>query len=79
MTGADEDAFTQNCQLSCLGVDVGDFFDRTPFARSPVSGGNNAAIGTLTELLDELVLGVDDKGRVKRAKAMSLHYRGRQG
>ena len=36
--GADEDAFMQNCQWSRLGVDVGDFFDRTPFARSPVSG-----------------------------------------
>lgn len=41
--------------------------------------GNDAAIGTLTEFLDELVLGVDDEGRVERAETVSLHDRGRQG
>jgi hypothetical protein len=76
----DENRFTRNSQRACLGVDVGDFFDRTPFTRFPVSRCNDAAVGTLTELLDEVVLGVDKKCRIERGEAMSLYrlHRGRQ-
>ena len=70
---------TGNYQRACLGVDVGDFFDRTPFARSLVSRGNDAAICTLAEFLDELVLGVDDEGGVERAEAVPLDHLGRRG
>ena len=55
----------------CLGVDVSDFLDRTSFARSSVSRCNDAAVGTLTEFLDELVLCIDNERRVERVEAMS--------
>lgn len=75
---ADEHALDRDCQGAHLGVDVGDFFDRTPLARSPVSRSNDATIGALTELLDELILGIDDEGRVERVETMSrLHHDGR--
>jgi hypothetical protein len=74
----DENRFTLNNQRACLGADAGDFFDRTSFARFPVSRCNDTAVGTLTELLDEVVLGIDEKCRFERGEAMSLHHRGRQ-
>ena len=74
----DENAFTRSSQSACLGVDAGDLFDRTLFARSPVSRCNDAAVGTLTEFLDEVVRGVDKKCRIEGGEAVSLHHRGRQ-
>ena len=62
----------------CLGVDISDFLDRTSFARSSVSRCNDAAVGTLTEFLDELVLCIDNERRVERVEAMSWQHRGCQ-
>jgi hypothetical protein len=56
-----------------LCVDVRDFLDSAPFARAAMSGGYHASISALTEFLDELVLGINDEGRVKCGEAMSLH------
>jgi hypothetical protein len=38
-----------------------------------MSSGYYASISALAEFLDEVVLGVYDKGRIKRCEAMSLH------
>jgi len=38
-----------------------------------MSSGDDAAICTLAQLLDELVLCIDDECRVERGKTMSLH------
>lgn len=38
-----------------------------------MSSGDDAAICTLTQLLDELVLCIDNECRVERGKTMSLH------
>lgn len=48
--------------LTCLGVNVGDLFDRTSFAGLAMFGSHNATVCTLTELLHEGVLRVDDEG-----------------
>jgi len=56
-----------------LCVDVRDFLDGAPFARTAMSGGYDTSISALAEFLDELVLGIDDKIRVQCSEAMSLH------
>jgi len=56
-----------------LCVDVRDFLDSAALARAAMSGGYYASISALTEFLDEVVLGIYDKGRVKCGEAMSLH------
>ena len=56
-----------------LCVDVGDPLDCTTLARSAVFGGDDAAVRTLAELLDELVLGVDDEGGVEGLEGVPLH------
>ena len=56
-----------------LGVDVGDFLNRTTLPRATVLRGNDASVCALAELLDELVLGVDDEGRVEGGEGVSLH------
>ena len=56
-----------------FGVYVGNLLDRAAFTRPAVFGGDNAAIGTLAKLLDEEVLGVDDKGGVDSGERVSLH------
>ena len=62
-----------------LGVDVGDFLDRTTLSRSAMFGGDDATIGTLAEFFDELVLGVDYEGRVEGGERVSLHRRRCEG
>ena len=47
-----------------LCIDIRYLLNRTPVPRAPVLGSNDAAISALTEFLDELVLGIDDKSRV---------------
>jgi hypothetical protein len=47
-----------------LCVDIRYLLDRAAFPRAPVLRRNDAAISALTEFLDELVLGVDNKIRV---------------
>ena len=56
-----------------LGVDVGNFLNRTTLPRATVLRGNDASVCALAELLDELVLGVDDEGRVEGAEGVPLH------
>ena len=56
-----------------LCVDVRYLLDRAPFPRAPVLSGYDAAVSALPELLDELVLRVDNKGRVQSGETVSLH------
>jgi hypothetical protein len=56
-----------------LRIDVRYLLDRAAFARAPVLRGHDAAISALSEFLDELVLRVDDKGRVQSGEAVPLH------
>lgn len=56
-----------------LGVDVRDFLYRTSFARSAVSRSNDAAISTLAQLLDELILRINDERRVEGGESVPLH------
>ena len=56
-----------------LGVDVGDFLNGTTLPRATVLRGNDASVCALAELLDELVLGVDDEGRVEGGEGVPLH------
>jgi len=56
-----------------LCVDVRYFLDRAPFPRAPVLSGYDAAVSALSEFLDELVLRVDNKGRVQSGETVSLH------
>jgi hypothetical protein len=51
-----------------LGVYVGDLLDRTALSRSTMASPDNAAIGALAELLDKGILGINDKGAIKRLK-----------
>lgn len=44
-----------------LGVDASNLLNRASFAGALMFGSDDASISTLSELLDELVLGVDDK------------------
>ena len=54
-------------------IDVGNLLDRTSFTRLAVFGSDHATVCTLTQLFDEDVLGVYDKGRVDCCERMSLH------
>ena len=56
---------------SHLGVNVGDLLDRAALARDAVPRCDDAPVRALAELLDELVLGVDDKGLVESGEGMS--------
>ena len=62
-----------------LGVDVGNFLNRTTLPRATVLRGNDASVCSLAELLDELVLGVDDEGGVERCERVPLHHDRRRG
>jgi hypothetical protein len=59
-----------------LGVDIRYLLDRAAVASAPVLRGDDAAISALAELLDELVLRVDDEGRVECGEAVPLHRDG---
>lgn len=65
-----------------LCIDTGDFLDRASLPSAFVFRGNDAAVGTLSELLDELVLAVDDERliqcleRVVLLLTCSSHLRG---
>ena len=61
-----------------LSVDVGDFLDRTTLSRSTMFSGDDASVGTLAELFDELVLSINDECRVEGGECMSLHWSGRR-
>ena len=56
-----------------LCVDVGDLLNRAAFAGAEVLGGDDAAVGTLAELLDKLIFGIDDEGGVERLEGVPLH------
>ncbi len=56
-----------------LGVNIGDFLNRAALARPTMPSGDDTAIGALAKLLDKLVFGVDDKGRVEGGEAVALH------
>ncbi len=56
-----------------LCVDVGNLLNGTSFSRAAVLCSDDAAIRALAELLDELVLGVDDEGRVEGGEGVPLH------
>ena len=62
-----------NAHNTHLCIDVRYLLDRATFPRAPVFGGNDAAISALTEFLDELVLGIDNKHRVESIETVSLH------
>jgi hypothetical protein len=47
--------------------------DRAAFPRAPVLRGNDVAGSALSKFLDELVVRVDNKGRVESVERVSLH------
>jgi len=59
--------------LSLLRVDVRDLLDSTFPARALMLDGNGGAVGTLSKLLDELVLRVDDECRVESGESVPSH------
>ena len=56
-----------------LGVDVRDLLYGTSFSRATMFSSHDATIGTLTQFFDELVLGIDNEGRVQSGEGVSLH------
>ncbi len=56
-----------------LGVDVCDFLYGTTLAGTTVLSGDHTSIRALAELLDELVFGVDDEGRIEGGERVTLH------
>ena len=56
-----------------LGIDVGDLLNGAGLASPPVLRGDDAAVSALTEFLYELVVGIDDEGRVERGEGTALH------
>jgi len=62
-----------------LGVDIRYLLDRAAVASASVLRGDDAAVSALAELLDELVLPVDDEGRVECGEAVPLQRHGGLG
>ncbi len=58
-----------------LGVDICDLLDSTPLSRPAMLRSDDAPIRALSELLDELILGVDDERRVESLERVALHPR----
>lgn len=58
-----------------LGVDVCDFLYSASLSRPAMLSRNDTTIRTLTQFFDELVLRVDDEGRVKGGEGVPLHVR----
>ena len=60
-------------RMTDLCVNVSDLLDRAALAGAAVSGSDDASVRALTEFLDELVLRIDDEGRVECGELVSLH------
>ena len=56
-----------------LGVDIGDLLNGARFASPTVLSGDDATVSALTEFFHELVVGIDDEGRVERGEGTALH------
>ncbi len=63
----------QRHDRSHLCVDICDLFDCAAIAGAPVLCGNDTTIGTLAELLDELIFRVDHEGGIESGEGMPLH------
>ena len=68
-----EDALQTYEAKTYLCVDIGDLLNGAALAGATMFCSNNAAIRALTQLLHELVLGVDDECRVEGGEGVSLH------